>query len=74
MATPQPQQVNLADLNLAQLGEVRKQLDEVRIVSSTRSYMGTKPLHTRAGAATSHQLVRSTQASPGKVQVMHRKL
>ena len=30
MATPQPQQVNIADLSLAQLGEVRKQLDDVR--------------------------------------------
>ncbi|VDB83142.1 unnamed protein product [Peniophora sp. CBMAI 1063] len=28
MAAPQPQQVNIADLSLQQLGEVRKQLDD----------------------------------------------
>jgi len=64
----QPQQINVADLNLQQLSDVRRQLEEV--ACTVRYILCISDC--LAGAEPPHQLVRSAEASTSKVQVMHR--
>lgn len=64
----QAQQVNVTDLDLSQLSEVRKQLEDVR--PHNDSLDGDTDL--TAGIDTSHQLLRAAEASAGQVQGVHR--
>ncbi len=58
-----PQQVNVADLDLAQLAEVRKQLDEVCSYPASKSLLTF--IHT--GNYTPHLIVPTAQSSAGKI-------
>jgi hypothetical protein len=71
MASSQPQQVNVADLELPQLADVKRQLDEVRILAATPLRQRLNAF-LRTGTHPPYQLVRAAQAGPGKVQSMRR--
>lgn len=71
-ATPAPQQINVADLELPQLAEVKRQLEEVCSLRSPRSGLHTDPNFDSLGAFTPDQLFCPTQAGTGKIQIMHR--
>ena len=71
-ATPAPQQINVADLELPQLAEVKRQLEEVGSLRSPRSGHHTDPNFDSPGAFTPDQLFCPTQAGTGKIQIMHR--
>jgi hypothetical protein len=64
-----PQQINVADLELPQLAEVKRQLEEV---SSLLDLFSISPLTPPLGALTPHQLFCPTQAGPGQVPIVHR--
>lgn len=70
MATSTQQPISVTDLDVQQLADVRRQLDEVRgrppLGSPSLQLIGT------TGIDASHQLVHSTETGSGKVQVMHR--
>lgn len=70
MATSTQQHINVTDLDVQQLADVRRQLDEVRTCLS-RGSLSSQLIGT-VGVDASHQLVHSTEAGSGKVQVMHR--
>jgi prefoldin alpha subunit len=53
-----PQQVNVSDLDVAQLSDVRRQLEEVR-----PEFINAYVAHFRAGAKSPHELVRPIKAS-----------
>jgi hypothetical protein len=75
--TAPTQQVNVADLELPQLVEVKKQLEEVRSCfpcsSSPRVIIALNPIFALLGTLTPDQFFRSTEASAGQVPVVHRK-
>jgi hypothetical protein len=70
MATNTQQPVSVADLDVQQLADVRRQLDEVRACPPCRS--PSSQLIGTVGVDASHQLVHSTETGSGKIQVMHR--
>jgi len=72
MSTATPQQINVADLELPQLAEVKRQLEEVCTTSLLELSVIRKPDPTLLGAFASDQLFRPTQASAGKVPLVHR--
>jgi len=55
-ATPAPQQINVADLELPQLAEVKRQLEEVCSFRSPSSGHRTHPNFDSLGAFTPDQL------------------
>lgn len=62
-----PQQIAIQDLDVAQLSEVRKQLEDVRIYH-LETYTIDLTLKTTSGAETSYQLFHSAKSSSRKVQ------
>ena len=73
-----PQQINVTDLDVPQLADVRKQLDEVRPTASPRKARLTlappvspSALHPLIGAHPSVKLIRTATTSAGQVQGMH---
>ena len=71
-ATPSPQQINVADLELPQLAEVKRQLEEVCSFGSQGSGHPTDQNFDSLGAFTPDQLFCPTQAGTGKVPIMRR--
>jgi hypothetical protein len=75
MAAAAPQQINVADLELPQLAEVKRQLEEV-CASFSPQTLTSIALNTHfsvlLGALAPDQFFRPTQAGPGKVPVLHR--
>ena len=69
MATSTQQPISVTDLDVQQLADVRRQLDEVRSHPPLRS--PSLQLIGIAGVDASHQFVHSTETGSGKVQVMH---
>ena len=65
-----PQQISVTDLDVPQLAEVRRQLDEVRLCRPGRS--SSSQLMETAGADAPHQLIHPTETGSGKVQVLYR--
>jgi hypothetical protein len=70
MAVNAQQQIRVADLDVSQLADVRRQLDEVLPVSRRRSPFSQ--LIKTTGVDASLQLVQSVEAGSGKVQVLYR--
>jgi len=70
MAATAQQQISVTDLDVSQLADVQRQLDEVRLCPPCRS--PPSQLIGNAGVDASHQLVHPTETGPGKVQVMYR--
>jgi hypothetical protein len=62
-STTVPQQINVADLQLPQLAEVKRQLEEVKPLRALPQ--------TLLGALSPDQLFRSTEASAVKIPVVH---
>jgi Prefoldin subunit len=76
--TAPTQQVNVSDLELPQLVEVKRQLEEVRSgfpCSSSSPEISSISIQFSAspGTLTSDQFFRPTEASAGQVPVVHRK-
>jgi Prefoldin subunit len=75
--TTPTQQVNVSDLELPQLVEVKRQLEEVRSFPCSCSSLEFLSLLIRfsvsPGTLTSNQFFRPTEASAGQVPVVHRK-
>ena len=69
-STATPQQINVADLQLPQLAEVKRQLEEVKPLCSLFKAL-TEFL--RLGTLAPDQLLRSTEASAVEIPVVHRK-
>lgn len=65
----QPQTVNIADLDISQLSELRKQLEDV--CKSLQSSQNCLILR-HSGTYPSDQLFRATEASTGQVQGLSR--
>ena len=70
MAANAQQQISVTDLDIPQLADVRRQLDEVC------SRLTCRPLSPQligtAGVDTPHQLVHSVETGSGEVQVVYR--
>ena len=69
----QPQQINITDLELPQLAEVKKQLEEVRSL-----FLGPVTLLTAndcigEGTEPPHQLLHTVETSSGEIQLVYRK-
>lgn len=64
----QPQTISVADLDISQLAEVRKQLEEVR---RKRYQIEESLTNYRLGIKSPHQLFCSAQASAGQVQDLY---
>lgn len=67
-SSSQPQQINVSDLDIQQLADVRKQLEEVYC----RLHLPTDLLNAFAGAKSPDQFLRPAQAGPVKIQVLSR--
>ena len=68
MASSQPQQINVSDLDIQQLADVRRQLEEV-----TSFLSGAAPiLNVTSGTKSLDQFLCSTQAGSVKIQVLPR--
>jgi hypothetical protein len=63
MSQPQTT-INISDLDIAQLSEVRKQLEEVSCLGDVSMLT---PFHLFSGTQSPHKLLRPAEASPGKV-------
>ena len=67
----QPTTVNVADLDIAQLADVKRQLDQASVIQMSRSFiwidgtMTDRRLHT--GARASYEFICSTKAGPSQV-------
>ena len=61
----QQQTVNVADLDIAQLSEVRKQLEDVIVHQPTSPTATNRDRHWKTGIDAPHQLVRATEAGSG---------
>lgn len=74
-ASPQPQQINVTDLDLPQLAEVKKQLEEVRGTRTSQriatNLLDLALLIPRTGTQPPYELVHTAQASSGQVQSVH---
>lgn len=70
MAANAQQQISVTDLDVAQLADVRRQLDEVRLRSPHGSSLSQ--LIGTPGVDAPHQLVHPTETGSGKIQVMYR--
>ena len=66
--SPQPQQINVTDLDLTQLADVRRQLEEVR---RTRMCPFGLPHPSISGTVSPHEFICATEAGAGEVQGMH---
>ena len=70
-AATAPQQINVADLELPQLGEVKKQLEEACFLVSV-ILVATLRRPDYTGTLTPNQLIRTTETSAGQVPLVHR--
>lgn len=67
----QPQSINVADLDVSQLSDVRKQLEEVSLYTSLE--LLTDPLFLAlAGNKPPYKFVRATEASTSEVKSLYR--
>lgn len=72
--TAPSQQVNVADLELPQLVEVKKQLEEVGTVLQLQPrFIALNPISASPGTLALDEFFRPTEAGASQVQVMHRK-
>ena len=72
-AATAPQQINVADLELPQLGEVKKQLEEACCRQHPYIHSEWFALMTEsAGTLTSNQLIRTTETSTVEIPLVHR--
>ena len=77
MSSPPTQQINVADLDVPQLADVRRQLEEVRLptLQSRVAYehgCSLDPVHATAGAHPSSELVHAAATGAGQVPLVHR--
>lgn len=63
----QGQPVNVSDLDVAQLSDVRKQLEEVSEELQPQHVLKRSKLESYLGIKSPHELVRPAQASTGEV-------
>ncbi|KAG9312676.1 Prefoldin-domain-containing protein [Chiua virens] len=73
MASSQPQQINVADLDIQQLSDVRRQLEEVDFFLPSSLDRISKRVFTQPGIKSLDQFLRPTQAGAIKIQVLPRK-
>jgi hypothetical protein len=64
----QPQQINVSDLELPQLADVRKQLDDV--LKSVLGYRDSPVLISPAGAHAPYEFIRAAQAGAIKIRIL----
>lgn len=69
-SSSQSQAVNVADLELPQLQDVRRQLEEVLTIESMTDSVSKS---TRAGALALDELVSTAESSADEVQIVPRK-
>ena len=69
-SSSQPQAINLADLDVAQLSDVKRQLEEVCICFIS-AMLWDPDEYSRPGIESPHKLICATQASSSKVQDVH---
>jgi hypothetical protein len=67
----QPQTINISDLDVAQLADIKKQLEDVSYVSLVTINPADCLILLCVGAQPSHFLLCATQASTGQVQGLH---
>ena len=74
MAAPQPQQINVADLDIQQLADVRRQLEEVNfpLFSRVDSADSDILVCTYPGTESPYQFLCPTQTGSVEIQVMSR--
>ena len=71
MAQATPQQINVGDLDISQLADVRRQLEEVSCANMRAVVMDLICAPAIPGIEPSHELVRSAQGGGGEVQGVH---